>query len=241
MREILSIDRRFNGPPDSANGGYVCGLVAARLPGATTEVTLRAPPPLERDLVLDTKAGRATLHSGTQLFAEAQPAELDLHVPSAVPPADAERAAERYAGFHRHVFPTCFVCGPLREEEDGLRIFAGSVDDRGDTVAAPWTPGSALAEDSGAVRSEFVWAALDCPGAFAIGLEGGRVLVLGRLTARLAGEVRAGEPHVVLAWPIGAQGRKHFAGSAIFGPSGQLCASARAVWIDIGASPKTAT
>ena len=32
------IERRFNGPPDSANGGYTCGLVAAAY--GANEVTL---------------------------------------------------------------------------------------------------------------------------------------------------------------------------------------------------------
>ena len=54
----LVIDRRFRGPPNSANGGYVCGCLARHVAG-DAEVTLRAPPPLERPLDVLTKADGA--------------------------------------------------------------------------------------------------------------------------------------------------------------------------------------
>jgi hypothetical protein len=43
----LTVDPRFNGPPGSANGGYLAGLLAARVPEATDAVvvTLRKPRP----------------------------------------------------------------------------------------------------------------------------------------------------------------------------------------------------
>jgi hypothetical protein len=48
MTQII-IDKRFCGPPNSGNGGYVCGRLARHIPGAA-EVTLRAPPPLDTPL-----------------------------------------------------------------------------------------------------------------------------------------------------------------------------------------------
>jgi hypothetical protein len=45
----IAINRRFRGPPTSANGGYVCGLVANVI-GGSGEVTVRAPPPLDQPL-----------------------------------------------------------------------------------------------------------------------------------------------------------------------------------------------
>ena len=42
----LVIGARFCGPPQSANGGYFCGRVAALAEGTVT-VRLRVPPPLE--------------------------------------------------------------------------------------------------------------------------------------------------------------------------------------------------
>jgi hypothetical protein len=45
MTGSLNVARRFCGPPDSGNGGYVCGFIAGFVEGAA-EVTLRLPPPL---------------------------------------------------------------------------------------------------------------------------------------------------------------------------------------------------
>ena len=109
------------------------------------------------------------------------------------------------------------------------RIFAGPLG-RDDIVAAPWRPGIELADSAGLVRPEFVWAALDCPGAFAFTTKRGIPLLLGRLTARLATRLSPGETATVLGWPIGRDGRKLFAGTAVFAASGALAGLARAVW-----------
>ena len=209
------IPARYSGPPGSANGGYTCGLVAGLL-GGDAEVTLRRPPPLDRPLRWD--GGR--LWDGEELVAEGESAELELEVPAPVSLEEAEAASARYVGFEEHAFPTCFVCGPHRE--DGLRIFAGPVDSR-DLVAAPWTPPES--------SRELVWAALDCPGAFAVGFEGRGEVVLGRLAARVDRLPAAGEPHVVVAWPLSEDGRKLYAGTAIFTADGEPIARARATWI----------
>ncbi len=61
----------------------------------------------------------------------------------------------------------------------------------------------------------------------------GFLAMLGRLSARLLEPVRLGEPHVVMAWPIGSQRRKHEAGCAIFSEDGELKAAARAIQIEV--------
>lgn len=45
MTGSLVVARRFCGPPDSGNAGYVCGLIAGFLDGPV-KVTLRLPPSL---------------------------------------------------------------------------------------------------------------------------------------------------------------------------------------------------
>jgi hypothetical protein len=95
-------------------------------------------------------------------------------------------------------------------------------------VASPWTP---TTEQAG--RPELVWAALDCPGAFAVDphLERG-VSVLGRLHAHVAAAPEPGEECVVVGWPAApGEGRKQYAGTAVFGRDGRLLGLARAVWI----------
>lgn len=102
------------------------------------------------------------------------------------------------------------------------------------TIAAPWIPTESLANPSGNVRPEFLFAALDCTGAFTIfPLPDGVAVVLGELTASIVAEVAPGDRCVVLGWPLRAEGRKRFAGTAIYAPSGRLAAFARAVWIEV--------
>jgi len=225
------IEERFRGPPDSGNGGYVCGVVAGILGGAA-EVTLRQPPPIGRPLLVRRfDDGGVAILDGEVVVAEGHSADVEVEAPEAVGLRDAVEAAKRYAGFVLHPFQTCFVCGPERNEGDGLRIFPGPVTGR-QIVAAPWTPDQTLAGADGRVRQEFVWAALDCPGAFANGFPQIH-MVLGRLAVRL---VRAVEPRkvcVVVGWSAGVEGRKHFAGTALFGDDGELRAVARATWIRV--------
>jgi hypothetical protein len=211
----MLIDRRFRGPATSGNGGYTCGLVAA-LVGNPAEVTLRVPPPLEVPLRVE----GTSVWAGETLVAEAAPASIDIVAPAPVSFDEAMRAAEPDLDTP---FPECFVCGHARA--DGLRIFAGAVFGR-DVVAAPWVP---RADEC---APEFAWAALDCPGAYATGVAGRGTVVLGRLAARVDRVPRAGERCVVVGWSLGDEGRKHFAGTALYGEAGDVIGVARAVWIE---------
>jgi hypothetical protein len=228
--ETITIARRFRGPEESGNGGYTCGLLAGLHGGRAPKVTLRLPPPLDRELDVVREDGRLSLRDGGALVAECVAGEIALDAPVPVTLEEAERAASRYEGFERHAFPTCFVCGPERGTHDGLRIFAGPVEGGGGVVAAPWTPDLSLA-DGEVVRPEFAWAALDCPGAFAVGFASRGETVLGRFTADVRSLPRVGEPHVVVGWPLGEDGRKLYAGTALFDAAGKLLALARATWI----------
>lgn len=211
------IDPRFSGPPGSGNGGYTCGLVAGLLGAPAADVTLRLPPPLGRPLRWD----GARLWDGEAVVVEGEPADLELDVPDPPSVSDAERATPRFASFVEHAYPTCFVCGPLREPGDGLRIFAAPVDG---LVAAPWLPRQ--------VRPEYVWAALDCPGAYALEWAGRSEMLLGRLRGRVDRLPEPGEQCVVVGWPLGRNGRKGYAGTALFSRGGELLACARATWIE---------
>jgi hypothetical protein len=215
----LVIDRKFRGPTQSANGGYTCGLLASFLHGPA-EVTLRLPPPLERELEVVTE-GPLVLRDGEAVVAEAASAELDLEVPEPIP-FDEAAAAALPEGDKESVFPECFVCGWKRD--DGLRIYAGPVEGR-ELVAATWIP----REDT--ISPEYVWAALDCPGAYAVEFGQRGNPVLGRLTACVEHLPHPGERCVVMAWPLGEEGRKLFAGTALYGDDGRVLGSARATWI----------
>ncbi len=232
MTHALRIESRYCGPPQSANGGYTCGRLAALLPPGPVEVTLRLPPPLDQAMRVETREdGSLALLDGKNLIAEARSSSLDMDIPAPPDMAETAAAVPRYAGFRHHVFPTCFVCGPQRRAGDGLRIFAGPVAGR-EMVAAPWTPAVSLADAQGQIRREYLWAALDCPGAFAVG-DRENPLVLGRMTARIDAAVFPGQTYLVMGWLIEQAGRKATAGTALFAADGACCAVARAVWIEL--------
>jgi len=218
----LVIDPHFRGPTGSANGGYTCGVLASLLHGPT-EVTLRLPPPLERPLEVhwEDDRRRVELRDGDAVVAEARPAEIEIDLPQPIPFDDAAAAALP-EGDRDSAFPECFVCGWARD--DGLGIYAGAVAGK-HLVAAPWTPRDEH------VAPEFVWAALDCPGAYAVhGGERG-MPVLGRLAVRVEHLPHPGEQCVVLGWPLGEDGRKLYAGTALFGEDGRVLGVGRATWI----------
>jgi hypothetical protein len=228
-RQELRIDRRFHGPPDSGNGGYVAGLVAQALGASDCTVTLHRPPPLDRSLDLRSTSEMAELLDGERLIASAVRAKLALEVPAVPPLADARAAEERFVGHNHHRFPSCFVCGPQREPGDGLAIYPGDV---GACVAATWTPRADLAADEALVGPEFLWAALDCPGYWSVEESAGLAL-LGRMTAKVSRDVAIAEPLIVTGWPIASEGRKHHVGTALHQPDGALVACARSTWITV--------
>ena len=232
MHTNVIIHHRFCGPPNSGNGGYVCGVMAGYIDNVA-EVTLRQPPPLDKSMSVErADAGRIILRDGDDIVAEAKPATLELDIPS--PPSfhQATEASRTYLGFEYHPFPTCFVCGPDRDEADGLRIFAGK-NETNNMVAAPWVPDPDLADNKGQIRPEFLWSALDCPGYFAAIEDQYVPMLLGRLTARIDRSVTPGDECVVIGWRILKDGRKRHTGTALFSSSGKLCGYARATWIQV--------
>jgi hypothetical protein len=235
MSESLVIARRFCGPTQSGNGGYVCGRLAAHVPGSAA-VRLKSPPPLETELRIESGDSGSRLLDGGSVIAEARAAEVGLEPPAPPSFAEAAQAARSFSGFTHHSFPRCFVCGPQRAAGDGLRIFPGAVTAR-PIVAAPWVPDASLADDAGSVRREFLWAALDCTGAFALlPVPPGRAIVLGELCARIDAGVAVDEKCVTVGWTLRIDGRKHYAGSALCAESGRAVAVARATWIEVAAS-----
>lgn len=226
----VRVPARFCGPQDSANGGYFSGLVSRLSPQIVT-VRLLRPPPLETDL--DARMhddGRIDVLDGTLPIAQARPAGLDLVVPPAPDYVEALDASLHFPGLHHHPFPGCFVCGTARARGDGLRLFPGPLPGR-DAVAAAWVPDPSLDGGDGKVAPEFMWAALDCPGAFASGA-GQRTLLLGEFTAHVDRRLHVGESATVLAWKIAHEGRKYTAGTAIFDEDGEVCGRSLAVWIE---------
>jgi hypothetical protein len=241
------IDKRYCGPPNSGNGGYVCGRLARHIPGGA-EVTLRAPPPLDKQLdVVATDNGSWELRDGATVVATGRPASVEL-TRLETASFDEACAAELLTPVkpHEHPLPTCFVCGPARAERDGLRIFSGPLvrqsRNASAVLAASWTPDPTLTAEDGFVAPEFLWSALDCPTGYASShdRESGSFdrtpILLGRMSARIETRPRPGERCVITAWQTGRDGRKRFAEAAAYGEAGTLLAAARATWIAVDQS-----
>lgn len=238
MTDSLVIASSFCGPPDSGNGGYVCGRIAAYLDGPA-EITLRRPPPLATPMAVARDGdGSVRVLCGDALIAEANPVAGNR---AAEPPGPVSISEARAAGAscrlrahpEEHPYPTCFVCGTDRAAGDGLHILVGPVAGR-NLSAEVWFPDAALAGSDGCVRPEFLWAALDCAGglgAFGNAAPDGPPYVLGRFSVNQIAPVTTGEPHVVVGWRLAADGRKMTAGSALLTAAGQAVGVAHATWI----------
>ena len=215
------------------NGGYVAGLLATRL-GGSAEVTLHRPTPLDRPLAVVRDGPAARLMDGDTLLAEARPVTaLSGELRRADYAGALTAAANPLVPHAAHPLPHCFVCGPARRPGDGLFIHPGPLPPGlQPALAAPWVPAADLADADGSTAAPFVWAALDCPGGFAVlwGAADGAVL-LGRLAVTISRRPHTGEPCAVTAWPTGRDGRKLTAETALFGSDGMPIARARATWI----------
>jgi hypothetical protein len=175
MMQTIVIPQRFRGPPNSGNGGYVCGMLARHIGGAA-EVTLRASPPLETEMdVVEPEPGKWELRKGADVVATGRTVTIDL---SRLERATYDEAIEAETRTpvkpHEHPLPMCFVCGPDRVAGDGLRLFAGPLarqpEDGTVVFGVPWIPDPGLADSDGLVAPEFVWSALGCSTGYVFGL-----------------------------------------------------------------------
>jgi hypothetical protein len=235
----IDIHRRFCGPPNSGNGGYVCGVIAKDIHGPATAV-LTARPPLEVRLNLRCEDGIMQLTDAEEApIGRAVAADRSvLPAPPEAPSMRAARAAgARYEGFQKPFHPTCFTCATDRAAGDGLRVFVGQIEGApAGHVAGVWTPHMDFGDAAGLVPSELVWAALDCPGFFAwVAKEGRHGALLGTMTCEILKRPRAGEEAIVMAWPLERAGRKETAGVALFAMNGELLARAHQVWVTMAA------
>jgi hypothetical protein len=254
--ERLVVGERFEGPPGCANGGYVCGLLAAHMAPGPLRITLRRPVPLGRQLSL-AAIGRDQLAlvqaespyavlvadeggvegavtdaapHGQVLVEAIASSSVDVGDVPQVGLEDARTAEPDEEILREHPFPRCFGCGPQRDPDEAVALHVRRLD--GDVWAAAWTPGEGLPHgDDGQLTPEVAWTVLDCPSSFAAIPAGSPPHVLGRLEGWVHGMLSAGEELIVLAWPLGHEGRKRWGATAILGAGGDVRAVARATWI----------
>lgn len=233
----ITIPTRLNGPPTSGHGGATSGLVATATSGSTVAVSLRVPPPLGVELTPVETDDSIAFVDGDRVVATVAPAtppRFDDH------PFfgwnDVKMASDRALAFVKptHPFPTCFGCGFLRPDDDGLALYAGPIDGT-PYLSAPWVPSANIAADGHTVDHWAIWAALDCPSGWATfpTLAETEAVVLGTLTVDIRGEVRVGERYQVVSKADPRSGRKIPARVAVVAPDGTNVAVGEAMWITI--------
>lgn len=226
----VTIPSHCNGPANSGNGGYSCGILAASIDGPA-RVRLHVPPPLETPLeVRSGESVEVQMFAGDVLVGTAWPVDFELAIPKAPSLQQAEDASTRFPAYEEHAYATCYVCGPERRD-DGLCLFPGPVDDWS-LLACVWRPRAEMF-DNGVIRPEIIWSALDCPGYFAAAGGEPIVTLLGELSASISEPIVSDEPLIVYSWPVGREGRKLFGGAAIASQSGTVLAASRSTWIEL--------
>ena len=256
----LTFDEQFRGPPESGHGGYVSGAIAELVydlqssphedsfdytEGGAVEVTLRSPIPLNTPLLVVEAETESSTHDlrvfhDKVLIAEARRTKLSLAIPQSPSLAEVVAAREKSPSFIHGInplvedglgfHPICFCCGADVPQSEGLHVYAAPVTGF-DGVAAAWRPDKSFATCEGIVPDAIVWAALDCPGQIAYFTAGIRTGLLGRMTGRQLKPVVAEQDTIIIGWCIEVERSKHFAGTALFDQSGELCAYSKQVWI----------
>lgn len=235
MSEII-VPRQFRGPPVTANGGYICGVLSNAV-GGRGSAMLRSGVPLDVPVTLTPSddGGVVLSNAEGQPLGSAKPAADDAIPMPPAPPSveDAKRyaAASRFA--QKSLHRGCFSCCVEREAGEGLGVHVGQIEGAEPGVCAgTWTPHANFANPDGTIPDEITWAALDCSGSMAWWMKTDTpVGLLGTMAGEVLVKPRAGETYVVVAWADKVEGRKHFAGVALFDADGKVMARSGQIWI----------
>lgn len=234
---MVTIPGQFNGPAESGNGGWVCGLMAEEWQRAhaagPVEATLLQPPPLASVLTWEHDDDELRLISaGGAVIGRARVGSIAAGDPPPVTLEDAERGRAAYPGFEFHRYNRCFTCGPDRNEGDGLCLFAGPVADG--VAATPWQPHPAFDSGDGTLSTPVTWAAIDCSGAWAAAGQGPLPsALLGRMTGDVHRHPRIDEKFIAVGWLRERDGRKAHTSTALTTLDGEVVARSDQTWIAV--------
>ncbi len=237
----MVLSQRFCGPPKTGNGGLTAGILVEAVGTDTAEIRLLSPTPVETSIIMESEKGqRGTIYSDSKKVLATLKSIADEDFPEYKLPVvpdlvDAKKISAFYPGFTTHPFPTCFVCGPKREVNDGLRIFVGPAPEQigfENLMVGHWLPDQTVASQDGFVRDAVIWGALDCPGGFAAVLGEPKLIVLSKIRGKIIERPKIGENYTVLSWRLQKMTRAFKVMTAIFkSDSKRLLAIAEALWL----------
>ena len=240
MSDPIWLDRRFQGPTGSGQGGWTAHLLAERIDHPVT-MAIKAPVPLETelDVMHDVQNERWLLvdHSGehAQTVMVAEPWEATF---ADTEPVSIERAREARGRhgtlFDEHPVPFCFSCGL---QHDSMRVHAGPLaDDPQGRFATDWTPPAWAVRSDGTVDPGTVWAAIDCTAAFYVchSRETRTALTVQYAVDQLQ-PLDPETTYALVGWSgdhsTEWDGRKRHGASAAFAPDGTCVARSVSFWL----------
>lgn len=224
MKKII-IEQRHQGPFGFANGGYVAGILGDALGGAPSSVRLHRPIPVDTPIFVYRRGQTAFIRHDGQTVATAELAEGVIPTTPFVPATDVLAGSEHTLDLG--LFADCFVCG--RTAPEGLGVQPKALPDG--RFAATWKPGESGHITGSRVPAVYLRSALDCPGGFAALTANETLALTGTLTSRIEFLPQTDTTLIVIGEATHAEGRKLGALSTIYTESGELVATASAVWV----------
>lgn len=221
----ITIERRHQGPFAVANGGYVAGILGDALGDAPSSVRLHQPIPVDTPIFVYRRGQTAFIRHDGHTVATAELVHEAIPTTPFVPAADVVDGSEHTLDLG--MFAGCFVCGQLAPEGLGVQPKALS-DGR---FAAIWKPGESRHVTGPQVSAVYLRSALDCPGGFAALTANETLALTGTLTSRIEFLPETDTTLIVIGEATHAEGRKLGAVSTIYTESGDLVATASAVWV----------
>lgn len=241
MTAGLQIDRRFQGPTGSGQGGWTAHRFVTAV-GRSLAVSIRAPIPLGTQL--------AVVHDSTEdepwrLVAGGERTDATIMTGSSAAPIDvstspvslgaAAAARQGFAGLvAEHPVPECFSCGL---GGDSMQVHAAPLDDGTGRYASDWTVPDWAVSPQG-VDEGVVWAALDCAAAWYVCTsQGERTAFTVQYQVEMLAELTPGESYALVSWPGDApdhwEGRKRRAASVAFAADGRCVAKSTSLWVAV--------
>lgn len=237
----MILSQRFCGPPKTGNGGFTAGILVEAVGTNAAEIRLLNPTPVETSIILESQKGQqgAIYDDSKKILATLKSISVedfpDYKLPIVPDLEDAKKISAFYPGFTTHPFPTCFVCGPKREVNDGMRIFVGPAPEQigfENLMVGHWLPDETVVSESGVVRDAVIWGALDCPGGFSAVLDEPQLIVLSKIRGKIIERPKTGENYIVMSWRLQKMSRAFKVMTAIFkSDSKSLMAIAEALWL----------
>ena len=225
--KTITFDKRHEGLGGAVNGGYLTGVLAEAAGTDGLTVWIRRPVPVGEPVNLFAENGWAAIRHCDRTLVETTRTSESVSETAFVPVDEAISAEPSDLGLE--MFADCFVCG--RGAPEGLGVEPRRLEDG--RFAAVWHPATSDLIAGEVVPAEYLHAALDCPGGFAVLTAAGQPALTGSMTDRVDFFPRTDQRLIVVGEAGAADGRKLQAITTIFTESGETVATSEAIWVTL--------